>query len=132
VIVVDTSVLIAGLVDVGAVGQAARARLAKEQTLLAPELLYLEVLSVLRGLVRGRKLSTARAADAVTDLVDLPLRATPHRELAGRCWELRDALSPYDAAFVATAELFAVPLVTSDARLAGATGIRCTVEVLHA
>ena len=53
----------------------------------------------------------------------------PHRLLAPRVWELRDNLSAYDASYVALAEALQIPLVTTDARLARAPGIRCEVEV---
>jgi predicted nucleic acid-binding protein len=43
-------------------------------------------------------------------------------------WQLRDNLSGYDAAYVAVAELLAVPLVTADRRVA-APGLRCHVVV---
>jgi predicted nucleic acid-binding protein len=39
-------------------------------------------------------------------------------------------VTPYDASYVALAELLDVVLVTTDARLARAPGIRCEVEVL--
>jgi predicted nucleic acid-binding protein len=68
--------------------------------------------------------------EALIDLEEIPLRRISHRQLARRCWELRDNLSPYAAAYVAVAELFGVPLFTADAALARAPGIRCTVEVL--
>ena len=118
------------MADDGPAGAAARARLAEAGELLAPDIVYLEVISMPRGRVRGRKVTAARASDALADLVDLPLRTAPHRELMSRCWELSDALSPYDATFVAMAESFAIPLVTADARLARAAGMRCPVEVL--
>jgi len=47
-----------------------------------------------------------------------------------RCWELRDNVTVYDAAYVALAELLDAPLVTADGKLAKAPGIRCDVEVL--
>ena len=53
-----------------------------------------------------------------------------HRPLLPRCWELRDNVTPYDAAYVALAEALGVPLLTADARLANAPGIRCEVELL--
>jgi predicted nucleic acid-binding protein len=43
---------------------------------------------------------------------------------------LRDNLTPYDAAYVAVAELFDVVLLTADAKLARTPDIRCAVEVL--
>jgi predicted nucleic acid-binding protein len=44
--------------------------------------------------------------------------------------ELRDNVTAYDAAYVALAEALGASLVTSDARLAGAPGLRCAVDVL--
>lgn len=49
-----------------------------------------------------------------------------------RAWELRDNATPYDAVYVALAELLGCPLLTGDQRLARAPGIRCPVEVLTA
>jgi predicted nucleic acid-binding protein len=43
---------------------------------------------------------------------------------------LRHNLTPYDAAYVALAEALGANLVTADARLANAPGLRCTIEVL--
>jgi predicted nucleic acid-binding protein len=45
-------------------------------------------------------------------------------------WALRDNLTPYDGAYVALAETLDCPLVTSDERLARASGSSCPVEVL--
>ena len=47
-----------------------------------------------------------------------------------RCWELRTKATVYDAVYVALAELLDAPLVTADAKLARAFGIRYRVEVL--
>jgi len=62
--------------------------------------------------------------------VRVPLRRAPHRPLLDRCWELRENLSAYDAAYVALAELLDAVLLTADARLAKAPGPRCRVELL--
>lgn len=129
VIVVDASVLAPALLDDGAAGARARERLMGER-LAAPELIDLELTSVFRGLTRSRKLTARRAQDALDDLTDLPLERAGHRHLIRRCWELRENLTPYDAAYVALAELLAVPLITADARLAKAPRMRCQIEVL--
>jgi predicted nucleic acid-binding protein len=47
-----------------------------------------------------------------------------------RAWELRTNLSADDALYVALAEQLDAPLLTADARLAKAPGLRCPVEVL--
>lgn len=128
-LVVDASVLAPALADDGADGDAARARL-RGHTLLAPELIDLEVASAFRRQVLVQDLDARRAGLAMADLVDLPLRRAPHRRLLGRCWELRENLTLYDAVYVALAELGDVVLVTADVRLSRAPGIRCQVEVL--
>jgi len=46
-----------------------------------------------------------------------------------RIWELRDNVSAYDAAYIALAEMLEATLVTRDAQLARAPGIRAEVEV---
>jgi len=71
-----------------------------------------------------------RAADAVSDLANLPLRRSPHRPLLGLIWQLRQAVTPYGAAYVALAEVLNVVLVTADRRLARAPGLKCDVEIL--
>ena len=50
--------------------------------------------------------------------------------LLPRVWALRDALTAYDAMFVAAAEALRVPLVTCDRQLAHAGAARCTVEIV--
>jgi predicted nucleic acid-binding protein len=130
VIVADASVLATALGDDGAEGDRARSRLRGER-LSAPELVDLEVASVLRRQVRGGHVDDRRAALALADLAALPLRWAPHRPLLARCWELRDSLSIYDAAYVALAEALEVILLTAAQRLAGAAGPRCRIEVLR-
>ena len=128
-LVVDASVLAPALADDGPDGDGARARL-RGQTLVAPESIYLETTSVIRRQSQAGHLDLRRAGLALTDLVELPLRRAPHRPLLARCWELRENLTVYDAAYVALAEVLEVVLLTADARLAGAPGIRCAVELV--
>jgi predicted nucleic acid-binding protein len=130
VIVVDASVLATSLGDDGPDGDRARARLRGER-LTAPELVDLEVVSVWRRQVSAGAMDERRAVLALADLGTLPLRRAPHRPLLARCWELRDNLTMYDAAYVAVAEALGVPLLTGDARLARAAGPTCTIEVLR-
>jgi predicted nucleic acid-binding protein len=125
VIVLDASVLATALGDDGDDGDRARARIRGED-LAAPEIVDLEVASVWRRTLTDER----RAQLALADLADLPLDRAPHLALLPRCWELRHNLTPYDAAYVALAELLAVTLVTADRRLARARGMRCTVDAL--
>lgn len=48
-----------------------------------------------------------------------------------RAFELRANVTPYDAAYVGLAEALDCPLLTGDARLAGAPGPRCEVRLLR-
>lgn len=128
-IVVDASVLAPALADDTADGDAARAALSG-QTLTAPEVIDLEVVSVLRRQMSVDLLDVARARFAVADLLDLPLQRVPHLQVIERCWDLRHYLTVYDASYVALAELLDLILVTGDLRLAKAPGLRCSVEVV--
>ena len=128
-IVVDASVLTVALGDDGTDGAAARAALAGE-TLTAPELLDLEVLSVWRRQVAAGRMSRGRAELALADLIAIPIRRVSHRQLLDRCWELRQTVTVYDAAYIALAETLTVPLLTADARLSRAPGLRCQVDLL--
>ena len=130
-LVIDASVLATALADDGEDGDIARVRL-RGHGLAAPELIDLEVVSVLRRQFSVGKLDRRRARLALDDLLDLPVQRAPHRAMLRRCWELRDNLSVYDAAYVALAEILDTPLITADARLAKAPGIKCAVEVLSA
>jgi len=129
VLVVDASVLVAALADDGADGDTARARL-RDEELAAPELVDLEVVSVLRRQLSAGTLDARRAQLAVEDLWDLPMQRASHRPLLARCWELRDNLTIYDAAYVALAEALECALVTADTHLADARRVRCPIEVL--
>jgi predicted nucleic acid-binding protein len=93
-----------------------------------PALLDVEATQTLRGLLRGEKIDLATAELARTDLGQLALRRFPDAPLLGRCWELRDVCTTYDALYVALAEALDAKLVTRDVRLArGASGL---VDVL--
>lgn len=129
VLVVDASILAVALGDDGPDGDQARARLRGED-LAAPELLDLEVASVLRRQIAAGALDSRRAGQALADLAAIPVRRASHHRLLSRCWELRENLTICDAAYVALAEALAVGLLTGDARLAMAPGPRCTIEVL--
>jgi len=129
VIIVDASVLAVALGDDGQTGRRARERLAGE-TLVAPELVDLEVVSVWRRQVAAKSMPARRAAGALADLADLPLRRSSHHPLLGRIWGLRHVVTPYDAAYIALAEALDVVLVTADARLSRAPGVNCEIEVI--
>ncbi|WP_308468064.1 type II toxin-antitoxin system VapC family toxin [Rathayibacter soli] len=128
-IVVDASVLAPALADDTSDGDAARDVL-RGETLIAPELIDLEVASVWRRHVSTGQLDPRKADLALRDLDVLPLQRVSHRALLTRCWALRENLTLYGAAYVALAELLEVVLVTGDKKLAKAPGLRCRIRVI--
>ena len=131
-IVLDASVMASLVGDDGTAGHVARARAARAGHLVAPDLVDVESVAVLRKRWRTGDLTAHRFRTAVDDLVDLPVERVPTRMLMPRAYELRANVTPYDAVYVALAEAFGVVLVTADARLARSPGLHCRVEVLSA
>ena len=128
-IVADASVVVTALADDGADGEVARRRLSGER-LVAPHLIDVEVLAAWRRLAGVGRLEDQRLELARADLRALAIERVPHGPLLERAWELRTNVTAYDAMYVALAELLGAPRVTADAKVAGAPGVRCTVEVL--
>jgi predicted nucleic acid-binding protein len=128
VLVVDTSAVVAALIA-RPPNQALVDRLRADGDLHAPHLLDVELIHALRRLVLAGQLDETRAADARTDFADLAIVRYGHAPLADRTWQLRNNLTAYDATFVALAEALDVPLVTCDARLAGAPGSSAVIEL---
>ncbi|MGY1665908.1 type II toxin-antitoxin system VapC family toxin [Geodermatophilus sp. SYSU D00696] len=122
--VVDSSVVVAALVDDGADGTWARDGLPGEM-LVAPAHLYVEVANVLRRAVLTGRLGRDAAALAHRDLVQLPVTVFPYEPLGDRVWALHPAVTAYHAAYVALAEELDAALWTLDRRLAAASGPRC-------
>jgi len=134
-IVVDSSVVVSALADKHEPGRVARQRLKEADHLAAPQLLDLEVVSVLRRMLSGRLITRHHAELAVVDLGNLDIDRWDHGGLVQRVWELRETLSAYDAAYLALAEEIGCWLLTGDARLAkGAEHARspARIEVLTA
>ena len=128
--VIDASVLAVVVGDDGPAGRAARARLAGHPRVSVPDLADVGTVAVLRKRWIGGDLSARRFKSAVEDLLALPLARFPSGPLMIRAYELRANVTPYDAAYIALAEGLACTLLTADARLARAPGLRCDVEVL--
>jgi predicted nucleic acid-binding protein len=77
-----------------------------------------------------KELTIRRAEQALADLAQFVIDRHDHEPLIGRVWQLRDALSPYDGTYVALAEALDAPLLTCDAKLAGAHRHRATIELI--
>jgi predicted nucleic acid-binding protein len=129
--VVDASVLVEYLID-GEQVEAAREAIGREPWVWAPALVDAEVGHALRGLTRRGEISARKAGDALGDLFEMRLQKVPHKHLVSRAWQLRDNVSFYDGLYVALAEAVGSPLVTRDARLARASGLRAEVELIGA
>jgi predicted nucleic acid-binding protein len=129
VLVVDASVLAPVVADEGDDGQRFRERL-RGETVIGPDLLRLEVVSVLRRHAASGSLTAEQANNAVDDLLAFPITVFPTAPLLDRVWQLRHTVSAYDGCYVALAEAVEHPLLTADRRLANAPGVRCAIEVL--
>ncbi len=77
-----------------------------------------------------RRLDTTAATQAVEDLRLWPGERFGHRLLLHRSWQLRDTVRGWDAMYVALAEALDAVLVTTDLRLAAASGPACRIEAL--
>jgi predicted nucleic acid-binding protein len=89
----------------------------------APHILDVEVVGALRKRVQLGDVTTARAEAALSDFRQLRVTRYPHRPFLERMWELRQNLRASDAVFIALAQVLALPLVTTDLRLARAPGL---------
>lgn len=128
--VVDASVFAAFYVSDDPRRDLVADRLASGDALFAPAHLDAEVVSALRGLSRSRPTLSAAVPAALDHLAAFPIRRMALAPLMQRMWELRDNVTAYDAAYVALAERLDSPLVTSDSKLAAASGPRCQFELL--
>lgn len=128
-IVVDASVLANVVGDDGADGDRAREVVAGQE-LSVPDLVDVEVVSVLRRRWLANTMTARRFAAAVDDLSVVPADRYPVLPFMPRAYELRANVSAYDAAYVALAEQLDCALVTADRRLAAAPGPRCAIAVI--
>lgn len=124
-IVLDASTALSGLLNAGP----ARNALADEQ-LHAPHLVDSEVANGLRRQVVVQRIAADDGWAALDTWRRLGLTRYAIHGLLGRVWELRENLSAYDAGYVALAESLGCTLVTADARISRAPGVRCPVTVV--
>lgn len=128
-LVVDASCLCEVVIG-GPGAEAIRDRLSADVDHAAPHVVDVEVLGVIRREhLRGR-LDRTEATQAVEDLEAWPGERYGHRLLLARAWQLRDTVRGWDAMYVALAEALDAILVTTDRRLAAATGPTCRIEAI--
>jgi predicted nucleic acid-binding protein len=125
VIVVDASAALSALLNAGP----ARRALADQQV-HAPHLIDIEVASGLRRTVHAERLSADAGWAALHTFRRLGVTRYPSAALLDRVWDLRENLSAYDACYVALAEFLECDLLTADARLSRAPGVRCAMTVV--
>jgi len=126
--VLDVSVAVAALTEPGS--PAAELLAGDDAVFQVPSIFDAEVLSALRGLVRSGKFDRTAAADLVADLMVLPVDRWHMPPLLPRMWELRENLTPYDAAYVALAEMTDTVLVTGDERIAASPATHCAIQII--
>jgi predicted nucleic acid-binding protein len=128
VIVVDAACLFD---VVTASGSAARIqdRMDRDLELVAPHVVDVEVLGVIRREAMRAALDRTAAQAAVSRLIAWPGERFAHQPLLERAWQLRDNVRGWDAMYVALAELLDATLITKDQRLAAAVGPTCPIEV---
>ncbi|MGH9277968.1 MAG: type II toxin-antitoxin system VapC family toxin [Acidimicrobiales bacterium] len=127
---VDASVLANVVGDDGADGRRAREEVRGAGDLAAPDLVDVETVAVLRKRWLSGTISERRFAAALDDLESIDVERYPALPLVRRSYDLRANVTPYDAMYVALAEVLGCELVTGDQRLGTAPGPRCVIRVL--
>lgn len=124
-IVVDASAALSALLNRGQ----ARAELVGQQ-IHVPHLVDSEVVSGLRRRVAAEQVGARQAWHMLRVWQRLAMTRYPVFALLARVWELRANVSAYDATYVALTESLGCSLLTADARLARAPGLRCAITVV--
>jgi predicted nucleic acid-binding protein len=127
-LVVDAFCLAEILLD-GPGSEPIRQRLLTDPDLFAPHVIDVEVFGVIRGQHLLGTLDATAARMALNDLETRPCERVGHRLLPRRAWELRATVRGWDAMYVALAEVLDAALITTDRRLAAATGPRCRIDL---
>ena len=95
---------------------------------LAPELVNVEVLSVLRRAVLRQQLEEQCAWLALAALLDWPIDRIAHTALIREAWQHRHNVSAYDAFYVAAARIYDASLLTADGPLTRAPALGIVVQ----
>ena len=98
--------------------------------LIAPEIIDVEVMDAVRGMLVRRILETSHADTAIDRLAQVQITRVSHLGLWNLAWRHRHNTRMYDAIYLAVAQQNAVPLLTIDRRLARAPITDITVHDL--
>ncbi|MDR1833625.1 MAG: type II toxin-antitoxin system VapC family toxin [Propionibacteriaceae bacterium] len=132
-IVVDASVWVRALTDDNPLGAACRQVMASDPEWAMPAHVRLEVLRALHKLTLAGVLDVSRADGLAREVCAATIITAATAALLHRAWQLLHHLSAYDAAYVALAERFGVPCLTTDVRLANAArGLAAEVRLVEA
>lgn len=94
----------------------------RDEVIVAPELVDVEIASALARLHRGGPLDPREADAAIARFATMPIERLGHLGLTADAWALRDTVRIADAYYVAAANALDCLLVTTDARL-GRSGV---------
>src|SRR5262249_20304403 len=122
VIVLDASAAVELVIGTPRGHRVRRRILLSTRAIYAPHVIDLEVASALRKLEMAGALATGEATSALALFGALELERRDHGPLLPRIWKLRGQITPYDAAYIALAEVLPATLVTCDRGLARASG----------
>jgi predicted nucleic acid-binding protein len=126
-IILDASVIVESLLGLDRRATAIADEMRRARFLHTLDLAYVEVVSTLRRRAASRELTSERLLQALSDLATAPFMRHPAAPYVDRIWELRHGHTAYDAAYLALAEALAMPLLTTDRRLARSTGHRAEI-----
>jgi predicted nucleic acid-binding protein len=116
-IVLDASVVVEFLTN-GPLADSIRFDLSgQDEPLIVPHLIDIEVVSAIRRLAAGRRITIDQADRIHTGLATLPAERYAHTPLLDRIWELRHNFTACDATYIALAEMMNAVLYTSDEKL---------------
>ncbi|MDQ4104678.1 MAG: type II toxin-antitoxin system VapC family toxin [Actinomycetota bacterium] len=128
---VDASVLANVVGDDGVDGRLARIEVRDAGHVAAPDLVDVETVAVLRKRWLAGTISERRFLAAIDDLEAIDMGRYSALPLMRRSYEMRANVTPYDAAYVALAEIFGCELLTGDQSLAAAPGPRCAIRLVQ-
>jgi len=83
----------------------------------APHVIDLEVLNAVRRWERTSVIGPAQATEILSMFLAIGITRYPHTPLVDPRWALRHNLTPYDAAYLALADVLDAELVTMDSGL---------------
>ncbi len=128
-IVVDASIIVHLIAD-ATVDSNIVEIVRRAEKLVAPHLIDLEVLNALRKKLQQNRYSRERLELAFEDFNSIPIERLSTNYLNSRIWELCNNLTPYDASYVALAESLNIPLLSRDAKMAGAPLHRANILIV--